>query len=162
MYSYLHQDAFIIRFFLFAVTYTIKYIIHPYTGMLKVFIIIIILLLWYIPHICIKILKISTPGYCQMVWVGFEPTKHYALELKSSPFDRSGIKPQDMLEVGFEPTKPKHSNLSRAPLTARESKRYFILRLFFLKTKNVVWKLWLCCLENYYRSQQGLNLRPHD
>lgn len=24
-------------FFLFAVTYTIKYIIHPYTGMLKVF-----------------------------------------------------------------------------------------------------------------------------
>ena len=37
MYSYPYQDAFILRFFLFAVTYTIKYIIHPYTGMLKVF-----------------------------------------------------------------------------------------------------------------------------
>jgi|SaaInlStandDraft_2_1057019.scaffolds.fasta_scaffold544913_1 hypothetical protein len=26
-----------------------------------------------------------------MQGVGFEPTKHYALELESNPFDRSGI-----------------------------------------------------------------------
>ena len=27
----------------------------------------------------------------RMVTVGFEPTKHYASDLKSDPFDRSGI-----------------------------------------------------------------------
>ena len=48
--------------------------------------------------------------------VGFEPTKHYALELKSSPFDRSGIKPKDMLEVGFEPTPSEEDcDLNAAP-----------------------------------------------
>ena len=32
-----------------------------------------------------------------MIAVGFEPTKHFARDLKSLPFDRSGTLPDDVL-----------------------------------------------------------------
>ena len=34
--------------------------------------------------------------------VGFEPTKHYAVDLESTPFDRSGICAKVSM-TGFEP-----------------------------------------------------------
>ena len=44
-----------------------------------------------------------------MYVVGFEPTKHNALELESNPFDRSGIRTHKIIKkyklsmTGFEP-----------------------------------------------------------
>ncbi len=64
-----------------------------------------------------------------MVAVGFEPTKHYAQDLKSCPFDRSGTLPVNFLtmyyhhrndifflvSVGFEPTKHYAQDLKSCP-----------------------------------------------
>ena len=39
--------------------------------------------------------------------VGFEPTKHNAVELESTPFDRSGICAKKISMTGLEPATPR-------------------------------------------------------
>ena len=42
---------------------------------------------------CASLEKDGGTNGSPLIEVGFEPTKHYAVDLKSTPFDRSGTQP---------------------------------------------------------------------
>ena len=67
--------------------------------------------------------------------VGFEPTKHFATDLKSAPFDRSGIRPW-CTQWGSNPRPSVHKTdaLTNWAMSACDGLRYYLFEAnqFFL------------------------------